>query len=568
MRGFIIYRPLGFQVNNSTNIKQLKDNPLFLDLSNEEIERVIESSRFIEASADSVLLKKGEKPENLMLLTDGRVDVYNENILLARIDGKAVLGESILIGTTANATLIAGTNVVLCAISRSDFITLSQQNPQLMLNLFKLNHDRLKFSNEKALEEAKKRERVLEDQVVQRTKALNEALDELKSSNTELTITRDQLIETEKFRQQFLANMSHEIRTPMNAIVGLTNLLLKSHLNEQQKKYLNVVSKSGANLLVIINDILDLAKIEAGKMELEEASFDLHTALNNVHTILNLKADEKGIKLLLEIDESVPRFVLGDETRLTQVIMNLTGNAIKFTEKGKVIIDVKPTNENYYKFSVKDSGIGIPADRVDKIFESFGQASADTTRKFGGTGLGLTISRQLVELHGGELKVASVFGEGSDFYFNIKLSRGEEPSNEVAELELQPEDISNLKILLVEDNEFNQMVAVDTLQDLFPGITIDVAESGASALEKLQEMEYSFVFMDIQMPDMDGYETTRQIREQLSGEMKKVRICAMTANVTKEEIQQCYDSGMDDYMMKPYTPEQLKEKVILNGIRQ
>ncbi len=554
-------------MQNRPDTLTVERNPLFEGLDSDAISKVLDASQIEEFSEGSILLEKGTTPGGLMLLCDGEVEVWNEDVMLATVPAQAVFGESLLVGATANATLKAGKKPTLCTIGRDDFISLSQQFPQLMLNLFRLNHDRLKSSNEKALEESRKREQILEQQVEERTKDLNEALDDLKSSNKELVETRDKLIETEKFRQQFLANMSHEIRTPMNAIVGLTNLLLKSRIDQQQDKYLTVISKSGSNLLVIINDILDLAKIEAGKMELEEATFDLHNALLNVHTILKLKADEKGIRLDLEINDEVPQYIVGDETRLTQVIMNLTGNAIKFTEDGSVTIDVKPLGEDQYRFSVKDSGIGIPADRLEKIFESFGQASADTTRKFGGTGLGLTISRQLVELHGGELKVSSTYGEGSDFYFDVKLTPGEAPLDQTASMEIDASQIAALRILLVEDNEFNQMVAVDTMQDLFPGITVDVAENGSTALEKLESNEYSFVFMDIQMPDMDGYETTRKIRSGGKELMKSVRICAMTANVTKEEIEQCFDSGMDDYMMKPYTPEQLREKIIMNGIR-
>jgi signal transduction histidine kinase/ActR/RegA family two-component response regulator len=542
-------------------------NPLFADLDTDAIEKILLASNIREFKEGVLLLEKGTTPEGLMLLCDGEVEVWNEDVMLATVPAQAVFGESLLVGATANATLKAGKQPTICTIRRDDFISLSREYPQLMLNLFRLNHDRLKSSNEKALEEARKRELVLEQEVQERTRDLNEALTDLQKTNEQLVETRDKLIETEKFRQQFLANMSHEIRTPMNAIVGLTNLLLKSQIDRQQDKYLNVISKSGSNLLVIINDILDLAKIEAGKMELEEAVFDLHNALHNVHTILKLKADEKGIHLDLKIDDTVPEYITGDETRLTQVIMNLTGNAIKFTEQGSVTISVSQPEGNKFRFAVRDTGIGIPADRLEKIFESFGQASADTTRKFGGTGLGLTISRQLVELHGGELKVRSTYGEGSEFYFEVELKEGEAPVDQTASIDIDPERVAALRILLVEDNEFNQMVAVDTMQDLFPGITVDVAENGSTALEKLEKGEYSFVFMDIQMPDMNGYETTRKIRSSKKELMSSVRICAMTANVTREEIEQCYDSGMDDYMMKPYTPEQLREKIIMNGIR-
>ena len=248
-------------MNNRSDAVTVERNPLFEGLDSDAIEKVLLASRIEHFEEGSVLLEKGTTPEGLMLLCDGEVEVWNEDVMLATVPAQAVFGESLLVGATANATLKAGKQPTICTIRRDDFISLSSTYPELMLNLFRLNHDRLKTSNEKALEESRKRELILEQQVLERTRDLNEALTDLKQTNEQLVETRDKLIETEKFRQQFLANMSHEIRTPMNAIVGLTNLLLKSRIDEQQDKYLNVISKSGSNLLVIINDILDLAKI-------------------------------------------------------------------------------------------------------------------------------------------------------------------------------------------------------------------------------------------------------------------------------------------------------------------
>jgi CheY-like chemotaxis protein len=248
--------------------------------------------------------------------------------------------------------------------------------------------------------------------------------------------------------------------------------------------------------------------------------------------------------------------------------MNLAGNAIKFTEKGKVELTVTAVgnsgNTHHLKFSIKDSGIGIPADKLGTIFESFGQASADTTRKFGGTGLGLTISRQLVEMHQSELKVESELGVGSNFFFTIAYQEGKLVEETTLDTQANVTEIRGRRILLVEDNEFNQMVAVDTLADLFTDLTVDVAEDGFIALKKLSEQHYDMVLMDIQLPEMDGFETTRKIRTTLPKPINQIKICAMTASVTKERIDECISSGMNDYLMKPFVPADLKEKVIKN----
>ena len=245
--------------------------------------------------------------------------------------------------------------------------------------------------------------------------------------------------------------------------------------------------------------------------------------------------------------------------------MNLAGNAIKFTEKGAVTISAKLLNIDgeYYeiRYGVKDTGIGIPADRIEKIFESFGQASSDTTRKFGGTGLGLTISKQLVEMHGSGLQVTSTTNVGSEFFFIVRYKVAAAPQTDELDAMGLAFDVTDKVILLVEDNEFNQMVAVDTLQDLFPGIKVDIAENGTEAVAKVEANDYSFVLMDIQLPDFDGFEITRRIRK-----MNKLdlRICAMTASVTKERVVECFEAGMNDYMMKPFSPDVLREKVIKN----
>ncbi|MFN5347310.1 MAG: ATP-binding protein [Bacteroidota bacterium] len=547
------------------NIEYIQGCSLFNGISHAIIEEILFESEIKIYQPGEVLNHKGDIPSALFIIESGIASIYNEDVLLAELPPLSMMGESVIADGHAVATIVAKSTLTVVEIKKDKFYELSHKYPALVFNVFNTTFSRLRSSNDSALIEARNRERKLEQEVQERTKELNETLDELTKTNYELNETKTNLIQTQKFRDQFMANMSHEIRTPMNAIVGLTNLLTKSPLNTQQAKYLEVIKKSGENLLVIINDILDLSKIEAGKMELEQRPFPLRSTLENVRLILNIRAEEKGVFLNEIIDSNLPDYVVGDETRFTQVITNLVGNAIKFTEKGGVTLKAEVLNIDAVnariKFSVIDTGIGIPQDKLAKIFESFSQASDDTTRKFGGTGLGLTISKQLVELHHSSLEVTSVPDVGSTFYFTVDFKIAEAPIVKEQASEANGVDVTNKRILLVEDNMFNQMVAVDSIKEIFPTIEIDVADHGKKALAMVQEKSYTMVFMDIQLPDMDGFQITREIRKL---GFDQLRICAMTASVLKEQVDACFDAGMDDYMMKPFTPELLKEKLIIN----
>jgi signal transduction histidine kinase len=381
-------------------------------------------------------------------------------------------------------------------------------------------------------------------------------------------IERQKAEEAKKIEQMFLANMSHEIRTPMNAIIGMTNLVLKSELNELQQKYLKIIKTSSENLLVILNDILDLSKMEAGKLHFENIPFSIHEVMNTVYESLKIKSDEKDLTLTLDIDNTVPLYVMGDPVRMSQVMINLTGNAIKFTDHGSVTVYAKTVFVNNeegkckIKFGVKDTGIGIPQEKLSKIFESFSQASSETTRKYGGTGLGLTISKQIVDLAKGRIHVESESGKGSEFSFEIKFKIASEVAKIVTEREVASvNQLQNITVLLVEDNMFNQTVAIDTLQDLIPGIKIDVADNGQIAIDMVQKSKYDLVIMDVQMPVMDGYTATKHIRQHFDSPLKNIPILAMTANVIKEEIDNCYASGMNDYISKPFDPDKLLAKI-------
>lgn len=535
--------------------KTFIDCGLFEGLEDGALENCMMGIALQTFQAGDVLIEKDKQSTGLYILHTGSVGIYMEDMLLTQLGPAAIIGESFVGGALATASSIALEPTSAYVIKREQLYSIIKDHPRVIQNLFSQAMSRLRNANDAALSEARTRADQLVQLVDERTQELQTTLEELKH--------------TQQFRDRFLANMSHEIRTPMNAIVGLTNLLVNSPLNEQQTKYLQVIKKSGDNLIVIINDILDLSKIEAGKMELEKVSYALHQALENVRTILEIKAVEKGVALELSIDPNVPEFVVSDETRLTQILINLTGNAIKFTETGLVKIHVEQEklegNIASICFSVQDSGIGIPEDKLEKIFESFGQASSDTTRKYGGTGLGLNISKQLVELYGGKLQVKSIVNKGSTFYFTIPMEVSQPPKIEVAEGKMDETELSQLRILLVEDNLFNQMVAQDTLEVLFPGCQIDLAVDGKAAIALASSHVYSIILMDIRLPDLDGFEVTKFIRNELDHPLNTVPICAMTASVSKERIEECYSAGMNDYMYKPFREEDLRQKVITNA---
>ena len=417
------------------------------------------------------------------------------------------------------------------------------------------------------INEAFKARRKLEYQEVERIKSEKKLLEE---KNELINLAKQKAEESEKIKQQFLANMSHEIRTPMNAIKGMTDILLRRDPQSEQLVYLNAIKESSASLLVIINDILDISKMEAGKVELENIPFSPTELIENVKMIMQFKAEEKGLLLKTEIFENLPFRIMGDPTRLHQVLINLVGNAIKFTEKGIVKIAVSTEKlhsekNTRFKFTISDTGVGIGEDRLEKIFESFEQAYSDTTRKFGGTGLGLAISKKLVELQNGLIWAESEKGKGSDFHFIIPY--GIASINEILEETIGEEVIENvaerlkgIRILLVEDNAFNAVVAQEELEDTIENVAIIHAENGEDAVEHITRGEFDVVLMDVQMPIMNGYDATRNIR-QLGNEKSKTPIIAMTANVLKEEVERCYEAGMDDFIGKPFDTEKLIEKI-------
>lgn len=392
----------------------------------------------------------------------------------------------------------------------------------------------------------------------------------MRKVQVQLNEAREKAMLSEKTKQQFLANMSHEIRTPMNAIMGITDILLRRNPNKDQLTYLNAIKESSKSLLVIINDILDLSKIEAGKVELESEDFSISKLLENIQILIELKAREKGLSLVFETSGDVPEIVKGDANRLNQILMNLIGNAIKFTEKGHVLVKTELKDQSSdvveISFIIEDTGIGIEQKHLDKIFNTFEQAGKETYKKFGGTGLGLSISKRLVELHGGTITAVSEIGKGSRFTIVVpfkpsKNLHSPQPFKNTEDTHEFAEKLKGLKVLLAEDNEFNVLVAKEELSDSIESVSVSVANNGLEALEMIKNSDFDIVLMDIQMPIMNGFEATTQIRN-LSGQKSKIPVIAMTANVMKEEVDLCIKVGMDDYISKPFDIKELLSKIL------
>jgi signal transduction histidine kinase/CheY-like chemotaxis protein len=415
---------------------------------------------------------------------------------------------------------------------------------------------RLEYTNEELIQNLTQAGVELENM----NRELTEEIDYVKRMEQELKLAKDKAEEMSQAKGEFLANMSHEIRTPMNGVIGTLQLLSDTKLGAVQQEYVDTAHKSAHSLLTILNDILDLSKIEAGKLNIELIPLDIREIVSELITLHSMTAEEKIIRLYADIDEQLPQVLIGDPTRIRQILANLISNALKFTEKGHVMvkISVLSSDDQYadIRMEVEDTGVGIREEIKDKLFNEFTQADGSTTRKYGGTGLGLAIVKQLVEMMHGRFGVDSVPGEGSTFWFRVNLGiSAEQTIKQPLEHELELKGKLSGHVLLVEDNPINQMVAQKMLEKV--GIKSTLAADGQEALDMLEQEEFDAVLMDCQMPVMDGYEATRRIREQDA--LHKLPVIAMTANVMEGDRERCIEAGMNDYIGKPFVEADLKK---------
>ncbi|WP_181306587.1 hybrid sensor histidine kinase/response regulator [Rufibacter sp. XAAS-G3-1] len=382
----------------------------------------------------------------------------------------------------------------------------------------------------------------------------------------ELKRAKDEALSMAQVKEQFLANMSHEIRTPMNGILGLTEILAKTPLNEEQKEYLQGIHTSANNLMVIINDLLDFSKIEAGKITFEVIPFNVQQLVKQLLDVLEIKARERQNTLKILFDQDIPPLVEGDPFRLGQILNNLLGNAIKFTQQGTVRLNVEviaqAENQLQLEFTVQDTGIGIPEEKLDTIFEKFTQGSNDTTRKFGGTGLGLSIAKELVEAQGGHITVESKVNQGSTFRFVLPFQKIDAKPDQTLPSPPLPSPplhvLRNARVLLAEDNLVNQMLVSKVLRD--QEVEVTMVNDGKEALDLLAQEPFDLILMDMQMPEVDGYEAMQHIREHMPAH-KHIPIIALTAHASQGEFNRCLASGANSYISKPFKEEELLQEI-------
>jgi len=504
--------------------------------------------------------------DNIQLMKMNIIEIYKEK----KYDSDKRLREafkSMMEDTSRQSNIILalslfGVLVILVAYIYMHYTIKSRFN-QVYNSLDNLVKEKPDFS--------KKMKSDKQDEIGKLVDGFNQLQSKLENDYNRLNELKIKAEDNANLKSEFLANMSHEIRTPMNGIVGMSYLALQTKLDTKQRNYIEKIDNSAKRLLAIINDILDLSKIESGKLVIDNVDFNLHKMVEGSMDLVGFKAQKKGLAFTVSYATGVPKKLYGDSLRVSQILTNLLGNAIKFTNHGKVSLFISKVHNNRFRFEVRDTGIGLTPTELTKLFKAFSQADGSTTRIFGGTGLGLVISKQLVELMGGRIWVESKPKEGSKFIFEIELQEIEEPREEIVVIGKSPnkninfkqsiEQLEGHKILLVDDNYINQEIVIGLLENSH--IDLEIASNGQEAVDMFEKGRYSLILMDIQMPIMDGYQATTLIRK----EDKDVPIIAITANAMKEDIMKTTKHGMNDHINKPIDVEKLYEtifKYILN----
>ncbi|WP_232802943.1 response regulator [Gracilimonas amylolytica] len=483
---------------------------------------------------------------SILLFDNTQIHLRNIGILLSILSYFVL---DYIIFERVNMTA-SGFSLVRWAVLTGSFVT-----TWLIFNTF----SQFKENAEQQTLELLKKEKELNEELSVKQEKLENYISQLEETTTELE-------KSTKAKSEFLATMSHEIRTPMNAILGMTHLLKQDNPRKDQLEPINILDFSGKTLLSLIDDVLDFSKIEAGKIEFEKVEFDLNNLINVILESFRSTAKNKDIDLKVEVAEQVPGRLIGDPARLTQILNNLFSNALKFTEEGEVKLEVRVLQHEHeqasIQFAISDTGIGIDEKRINTIFDSFTQASQNTKRLFGGTGLGLTISKQLTELQGGTISVESEEGVGSTFTVELEFGVAQQPevSTNGSQGKIEGSSLlKGVKILLAEDNVVNQKVMTRFLERW--EVEMKVVNNGKEALDAIQECNFDVVLMDLQMPEMDGYEATEKIRKLDDPYKRKVPIIALTAAALKEVREHVYAAGMNDFVTKPFNPADLEQKL-------